>query len=45
MDTPIGDEKLDVQCDKTERETVVNAVSTISERQHKVREIFQNNLS
>ena len=45
VDTPIEDEKLDVRCDKTERETVVNAVSTVSERQHKVCEIFQNNLS
>ena len=36
VDTPIEDETLDVQCEKTERETVVNAVSTVSERQHKV---------
>ena len=45
MDTPKEDEETGVQCDKTEKDTVVNAVTTVSWRQHKVREMFQNNLS
>ena len=45
VDTPKEDEKIDVWCDKTEKDTVVNAVTTVSERQHKVREMFQDNLS
>ena len=45
VDTPKEDEKIDVWCDKTEKDTVVNAVTTVSKRQHKVREMFQNNLS
>ena len=45
VDTPKEDKEIDIQCDKTEEDTVVNAVTTVSERQHKVRELFQNNLS
>ena len=45
VDTPKEDEKIDVWYDKTEKDTVVNAVTTVSKRQHKVCEMFQNNLS
>ena len=45
VDPPKEDEKIDVQSDKTGKDMVVNAVTTVSETQHKVHEMFQNNLS